>query len=100
MKWNISHFQIFVIVVMVGSGSLVTVSLKWLNKTLARNSNDKIVPFKHPLLESLFMFLGEAFCFMIVLLLYMLRKLQSIEGLRSIRSEGRFRSLMIHHDRA
>ena len=57
-----SLFEGFIITLMVGAGSLITIVLKWADQLPSLNSIGKNVPFSHPFLQSTFMFLGELFC--------------------------------------
>ena len=60
-----SPYQTCIILLMVGAGSLITITLKWSDELLSRNSIGEMVPFSHPFLQSTFMFLGELFCIVV-----------------------------------
>ena len=57
-----SPFEAFVITLMVGAGSLITIVLKWADQLPSLNSIGENATFSHPFLQSTFMFLGELFC--------------------------------------
>ena len=57
-----SLFEGFIITLMVGAGSLITIVLKWADQLPSLNSIGENAPFSHPFLQSTFMFLGELFC--------------------------------------
>ena len=57
-----SPFETFIIILMVGAGSLITIVLKWSDQLPSINSIGENATFSHPFLQSTFMFLGELFC--------------------------------------
>ena len=57
-----SPFESFIITLMVGAGSLITIVLKWADQLPSLNSIGENATFSHPFLQSTFMFLGELFC--------------------------------------
>jgi len=60
MGWT--PFQSIIAIVMVITGSINTLSVKWANVLPSRNMIDQCVPFNHPFLQSCGMFLGEFLC--------------------------------------
>ena len=57
-----SPFQAYILILMVSAGTLITLDLKWSDKTSSQNSINEVVPFSHPFLPCTFMFLGELLC--------------------------------------
>jgi len=55
-------FQSIIAIVMVITGSINTLSVKWANLIPSRNTIGECVPFNHPFLQSCGMFLGEFLC--------------------------------------
>jgi len=55
-------YQSFIAVLMVVTGSINTLAVKWANTIPARNMIGECVPFNHPFLQSVVMFLGEFMC--------------------------------------
>ena len=59
---SLSLFQIYTIILMVGIGSLMVITLKWADVISSRNKIGNVVPFSHPFLQTEFMFFGEMIC--------------------------------------
>ena len=57
-----SPFQAYILILMVSSGTLITLDLKWSDEIPSLNSINEVVPFSHPFLPSTFMFIGELLC--------------------------------------
>ena len=57
-----TQFDAFIMILMVVTGALLTLDLKWSNETPSENSINEVMRFSHPFLQSTFMFLGELFC--------------------------------------
>ena len=62
MASTYTKFEVFAIILMLGSGSLNTIVVKWQSKLLSKNSVGVLAPYSHPFLQSAFMFLGQMFC--------------------------------------
>ena len=62
MVCALTIFQAFTILLLIGTGSLNTIVLKWQSQLLSKNSVGAMAPFSHPFLQSTFMFLGQMFC--------------------------------------
>lgn len=64
-----TKFHIFLAVLMVISGSLITVSVKWMDM-LQSMGLSKVHSFDHPLIQADFMFLGEIWCLITFVIAY------------------------------
>ena len=59
---SLSLFKVYTIILMVGIGSLMVITLKWADVISSRNKIGYVVPFSHPFLQTEFMFVGELIC--------------------------------------
>lgn len=69
----VTKFQIFLAVLMVVSGSLSTISVKWMDK-LESKGIDEVHAFDHPLIQADMMFLGEILCLLAFTVAYKVLK--------------------------
>ena len=61
--WHIcSAFQATVIILLVSSGALITLDLKWSDEIPCRNSIGRKESFSHPLFQVTIVFLGSLLC--------------------------------------
>ena len=79
------------VTLMLSTGSLVTIVLKWQNDLSSINSFGRNVKFSHPFLQSTFMFLGEYFCLIAFFMQrYFLRFLEYIHEVSNHIRKGKF----------
>lgn len=64
-----TKFQIFLAVLMVVSGSLITISVKWMDMLQSMGISE-VHSFDHPLVQADFMFLGEIWCLVVFVVAY------------------------------
>ena len=57
-------------IVMVVTGSINTLSIKWADKECAKGTTDKPHQFDHPFFQAVGMFLGEMMCMVVFLVVY------------------------------
>jgi len=62
MRWNRSYFHLALALLMLITGSINTLSVKYADKLSAENTIGENVPFNHPFLQACGMFLGEMMC--------------------------------------
>ncbi|XP_014222950.1 solute carrier family 35 member F6 [Trichogramma pretiosum] len=63
MAW--SHYQKFLAVMMVITGSFNTLSVKYADQQIVPGSDGQPRHFNHPFMQSLFMFIGELMCLIV-----------------------------------
>ena len=84
--WQIcSAFQATVIILLVSSGALITLDLKWSDEIPCRNSNGRKgkESFSHPLLQVTIVFLGSLLCLGIFYVQTFLEQSESKDSIHS-----------------
>ena len=82
--WQIcSAFQATVIILLVSSGALITLDLKWSDEIPCRNSIGRKESFSHPLLQVTIVFLGSLLCLGIFYVQTFLEQSESKDSIHS-----------------
>ncbi|GLH14934.1 Solute carrier family 35 member F6 [Gryllus bimaculatus] len=65
-----TKYQVFLVVLLVATGSINTLTTKWTDRLKAENSAGKVVYFQHPFVQACSMFIGEIMCLVVFKILY------------------------------
>lgn len=68
MAWT--NYQRILAMLQIVTGSFNTLSVKYADRQVVLGEDEQLRHFNHPFMQSLFMFIGEAFCFLAFKILY------------------------------
>lgn len=85
MDFNLTKYQLLLLLILVVSGSINTISVKWMDMISAKGDDGISRPFVHPFVQADFMFVGESLC--IVAFFIIFKRLASKKNGSENRSE-------------